>query len=226
MRGSQRNRCAVARQASDAIERVREFTKSSTERLEAMAWSLRIVDAEHVPGDVVEVGVWRCGNIMLSRLLSPSRICWAYDTFNGMTEPDPDLDVKAHGLPMRALDKYHSKKAAGRQWNAWPLREVMRDFHNSGITTDRMHFVEGPVEQTLQMAVPDHIAVLRLDVDWHLPTKASLEALYPLVVNGGFLIVDDYGHWAGCRKAVDDYFGVDVPPHMDVDYTCRIFRKC
>ena len=47
---------------------------------------------------------------------------------------------------------------------------------------------------------------MRLDTDWYESTKAELEILYPKLSNGGVLIIDDYGHWEGARKAVDEYF--------------------
>lgn len=215
----------MAQQADPIIERVRNYTKSSRERLASMVGALRAIEQHNIPGDVVEVGVWRAGNIMLARMLAPDRTCWLYDTFDGMTEPDPDLDVKVNGELNRAIDKYNSKKAAGRKWNAYPLWAVQGGFKEAGLSTERMRFIEGPVEDTLHEK-PDQIAILRLDVDWHRPTKAALEALYPLVVHSGFLIIDDYGHWAGARKAVDEYFGGHVPPYEDVDYTCRVYRKC
>lgn len=214
-------------QQADTLEWVRNYTKSSVERIASMQRMLCTIEDEHISGDVVEVGVWRAGNIMLARMLAPDRTCWLYDTFDGMTEPDPVLDIKVHGELNRAIDKYNSKKAAGRKWNSYPLWAVQNGFKDVGISMDRMYFVEGPIERTINLAdaKPQAIALLRLDVDWHGPTKVAIEALYPLVVSGGFLIVDDYGHWLGARKAVDEYFGDAVPPWEDVDYTCRVFRK-
>jgi len=212
--------------SSDPLEVVRTFTQSTPERLRAMADALLDIEEDNIPGDVVEVGVGRGGNIMLARMLAPSRECWLYDTFDGMTEPDPDLDVKVHGAPFRAIDKYNWKKARGLKWCIYPLEGVRQAFRDTHISMDRMHFIVGPVEETIQGKAPNQIALLRLDVDWHKPTKAAIERLYPLLSPSGFLIVDDYGHWRGCRQAVDEYFGEAVPPWEDVDYTCRVFRKC
>jgi O-methyltransferase len=215
-----------------AIEKVRPYTKSPTERLRAMAQALHIVSVDGIPGDVVEVGVWRGGNVMLARLIAPSRRCWLFDTFDGMTEPDPDLDYKLGviGSPKKAIHRYNLKKAGGTKWDARTIAETKQDFRDVGLDPeDRIVWVKGPVEDVLRRSpTPDQIAVLRLDVDWHKPTKASLECLYPKLVRWGFLIVDDYGHWAGARKAVDDYFGGadKLPSWYDADYTCRVLRKC
>ena len=56
-------------------------------------------------------------------------------------------------------------------------------------------------------------------------TKIELEILYPKLVSGGFLIIDDYGHFKGCRKAVDEYFRDDLPYLHYVDYSCRLIIK-
>jgi hypothetical protein len=61
------------------------------------------------------------------------------------------------------------------------------------------------VEHTLPDRAPQKVALLRLDTDWHASTKHILETLFPALVRGGVLIIDDYGHFHGARKAVDDY---------------------
>ena len=54
--------------------------------------------------------------------------------------------------------------------------------------------------------IPDKIAILRLDTDWYESSKFELETLYNNVVSGGVIIFDDYYHWDGQRRAVDDFF--------------------
>lgn len=76
-----------------------------------------------------------------------------------------------------------------------------------------MQFVVGPVEETLRRpAIPERIALLRLDTDWYESTRVELEVLFPRIVPGGVLIVDDYNYWAGQRKAVDEYFATRARP--------------
>lgn len=199
------------------IVKVAPYTKSSYARLEAMIAALRKIDDEGIPGDVVECGVWRGGNIILARMLCPDRLCWLYDTFAGMTEPQ-DVDRKKSGA--RALDIYHAK--GGAKWAAVSLDEVRDNLLVTNTLDDnRLRFVEGPVERTLvdPQNIPDKIALLRLDTDWHSSTKIELEVLYPRLQPGGVLIVDDYGHWQGARKAVNDYFAKAMPDMTRIDYT-------
>lgn len=201
----------------DVIDTVLKYTKGTRERVAAMVDALTELDAQDVPGDVVECGVWSGGNIILSRLVSPKRICWLYDTFHGMTEPG-QYDVKASGHPA----------PKGKNWDWVSVEEVRGNLELEHVLDDDyLRFVEGPVEQTLlvESNLPEWIALLRLDTDWYQSTKMELEILYPRLVPGGVLIVDDYGHWAGCRKATNDYFAEDALRLEWLDYTAVMMRK-
>jgi predicted O-methyltransferase YrrM len=91
----------------------------------------------------------------------------------------------------------------------------------------RFRIVEGDVLETLPAQAPAMLSVLRLDTDWYVSTKHELEQLYPRLLPGGVLIVDDYGYWRGARKATDDYFQtLHARPLLHrIDYTGRICVK-
>jgi hypothetical protein len=97
----------------------------------------------------------------------------------------------------------------------------------TGYPADKLHFVRGPVEQTLPHNAPAELALLRLDTDWYESTRHELEHLYPRVSDGGVLIIDDYGHWEGARRAVDEYFERQAKPLLlnRIDYTGRVAIK-
>ena len=95
---------------------------------------------------------------------------------------------------------------------------------DTGYPDHRCHFVVGKVEETLVDSRPKQIALLRLDTDWYESTRCELEYLFPLLSPGGVLIIDDYGHWEGCRRAVDEYFQKNRITMLlnRIDYTGRI----
>lgn len=193
------------------------YTKTGPKRMGAMAMALQYIEEEGVPGDVVECGVWQGGNIILARLMCPHRTCWLYDTFTGMTKAGI-FDHRRDGG--RMIDK------VGKE--AVSVARVMFNLSQSGAYNGRfLRFVEGSVERTLldPENLPERIAILRLDTDWYESTKVELEVLYPRLVEGGVLIVDDYGHWMGCKKAVDEYFEDHMPPMTQIDYSCRVLTK-
>ena len=81
-------------------------------------------------------------------------------------------------------------------------------------------FVKGDVLETLDhmRESPLCLSVLRLDTDWYESTLRELQILYPKLSIGGALLIDDYGHWEGARKAVDEYFS-SIPQKPLLQYT-------
>ena len=76
----------------------------------------------------------------------------------------------------------------------------------SGYPAEKIQYIKGKVEDTIPQQVPEEIALLRLDTDWYESTRHELIHLFPRLVKGGILIIDDYGYWKGARRAVDEYF--------------------
>ena len=94
---------------------------------------------------------------------------------------------------------------------------------------NNLTLVKGDVSETLRndKNIPKSISLLRLDTDFYESTKVELEVLFPLVVKNGLIVIDDYGHWQGQKKAVDDFFIKNnfQPFLFEVDHSCRIFLK-
>jgi hypothetical protein len=154
-----------------------------------------------------------------------------FDTFEGMTAPT-DHDVSPLDPP--ALETW--KAAEGGEQRPWSElfapelfdeQAVRETLLATGYPEERIHITRGPVEETLPAAAPEQLALLRLDTDWYESTKHEMEHLYPRLADGGVLIIDDYGHWEGARRAVDEYFGARGSPLLlnRIDYTGRIAVK-
>jgi hypothetical protein len=113
-------------------------------------------------------------------------------------------------------------------WCYAGIDEVRRNMASTGYPTERVHLAKGPVETTIPDQAPSGaIALLRLDTDWYESTRHELTHLFPLLGEGGILIVDDYGHWEGARKAVDEYLGGlarNFYMHR-IDYSGRLLVK-
>lgn len=218
------------------IERVRPYSMTSTERIWALVEAVRYAVRARVPGAFAECGVWRGGSVMamllaLERLGVLDRDVYLYDTFSGMTPPTT-VDTTDFGEP--AVETWAKATREDHPWRkafdpALQSEEaVRRTLLGTGYPGERLHFVAGPVESTLPAASPPRLALLRLDTDWYESTRHELEHLYPRLAPGGILVIDDYGHWRGCRKAVDEYFSrPDVRPILlqRIDYTARLGIK-
>lgn len=220
----------------ELILRARPYSLLSPERLIANLDAVEYIVRRGIPGAIAECGVWRGGSILvmigaLQRHGVSDRDIYLYDTFEGMTLPT-EADTSA--FDGSALSTW--RNAEGESRKAWEpyfraevfsLDQVKELIASTGYPADRVHFVVGKVEDTLPAQAPDEIALLRLDTDWYESTKHELEHLYPKIVSGGVLVIDDYGHWDGCRRAVDEYFATSAPPLLLArsDYTGRIAIK-
>lgn len=205
-------------------------------RLLAVIDAVRYCEARGVAGAFVECGVWRGGSVLtmilaLQDLECSDREIYLYDTFEGMTEPS-EVDVSRLEPP--AVETWHEAELGTHR--AWPelfAAEVFDEasvralLEATGYPAERLHFVAGPVEETLPEQAPEQIALLRLDTDWYESTHHELVHLFPRLNLGGVLIVDDYGHWQGARQAVDEYFASEHPPLLfsRTDYTGRLAIK-
>jgi O-methyltransferase len=218
------------------IERALPHTLTGVARLAALVEAVRHCIGGDVPGAFAECGVWRGGSVLamiltLQRLGREDRDIHLYDTFEGMTEPTGH-DVSPVDPP--ALETWReAQQRRERPWaNLFPSdavgeAAVRETLVSTGYPADRLHFVRGPVETTLPERAPERVALLRLDTDWYESTRHELDHLYPRLSAGGVLIVDDYGHWEGARRAVDEYFEQHPPrPLLNrIDYTGRIAVK-
>jgi O-methyltransferase len=187
---------------------VREYTMTSLERVAALCEAVRYVTRHGIQGDLVECGVWRGGSMLAAaRTLlehgDRERTLWLYDTFTGMSEPT-EVDVRdTDGSPAAALLASHDRSTD--LWAVSPLDEVKRVMALCDYPAEKVRYVPGKVEDTIPADVPARIAILRLDTDWYESTHHELVHLFPRVIPGGVVIVDDYGFWQGSRRAVDEY---------------------
>jgi O-methyltransferase len=199
-----------------------DFTHSmiGARRMRNIEECLDVVRSEGIRGDLAETGVWRGGAAVFMRGYLAAydmadRIVWAADSFAGLPPPthaeDAGYDYSAAQLPILAVS----------------LEEVRGLFARYGLLDERVRFLEGWFRDTLPAAPIDSLALLRVDGDLYESTMDSLAALYDKVVPGGFVLVDDYGDFPPCRKAVDDFRGQRGvrDPLVMVDWSGAYWRK-
>lgn len=205
-------------------EAVRTVTMTSPERVSALRRSVRRLVARNIPGAIVECGVWRGGSMLAAALTlgDTTRDLYLFDTFAGMPEP---TEHDRHGGESAAALLAQSSPDSWVRAEA-SLAEVRRTMSRSGYPEARIHYVEGRVEETIPGHAPESIALLRLDTDWYESTRHELQHLWPRLSPGGVLIVDDYGHWEGARRAVDEWLAGEPGLRLEeIDYTGRLVIK-
>jgi len=232
--GSESNRLPIEA-TPDEIEMIaslRPYTMTSAERIWSLLHAVQYVVDEQISGDFVECGVWRGGSVMamahqLSRMGVTDRRIWLYDTFAGMTQPT-EADVEAVSGTTAAEMLASTEVADGNNvWCVAGRSDVEANVRSTRYPNENFILVEGDVAVTLHESAPESIAVLRLDTDWYESTRVGLEVLYPRLTVGGVCILDDYGHWQGARRAVDEYFAAQGQrPFMHpIDFSGRLFFK-
>jgi O-methyltransferase len=227
---------------------VTPYTMTSAERIVALSNSVGYVVRNDIPGAIVECGVWRGGSMMvvgktLLKLGCPDRELYLFDTFEGMTPPeavDREVGGKTGAEILATTERrpdFRQRAEDPSRWliahadfNMWCIADesdVEANMASTSYPMDLVHLVRGRVEDTIPERAPDTIALLRLDTDWYASTKHELENLWPRLSPGGVLIIDDYGHWEGAHRAVDEFFArMEHPPLLQrIDATGRCAIK-
>jgi len=194
----------------EIIKSVKPYTMTSYERIFALMEAVRYIIKNNVPGSVVECGVWKGGSMMAvaKTLIDLNRYdldLYLFDTFEGMPKPSKfDFDDSNQS----AINEFNTKQLDenSSDWCRATIDEVTKTMYSIDYPREKIHLIKGKVEETIPKDAPETISILRLDTDWYESTKHELENLFPRLSKGGVLVIDDYGYWAGARKAVDEYF--------------------
>jgi O-methyltransferase len=186
-------------------------------RLDDLQRCVETVVADDVRGDVIEAGAWRGGASLLMRAtldtLGDDRSVWVADSFQGFAPADAPPDDGS--IDLRAFD-----------FLAVSEEDVRESFARLGFE-EGVLYVPGYFEDTLAALAAERWAIVRLDADTYEPTRHALRCLYPGLAVGGYLIIDDYGAFEGCRRAVDEFrreHGITEPLEK-VDSTCVRWRR-
>jgi len=143
-------------------------------------------------GNVVIAGTYLGGDVMSMTLTSPEREYHVIDSFQGLAAPVEQ-------------DMCESPCLEG-EFNAGGLDKWINNFKTKQIRVPRTYpmFID---ENTIQSVDVSNIAVLWLDLDHYIPTKACLDHFYDKVVDGGVIMTHDYGFFKcpGVKKACDPY---------------------
>jgi hypothetical protein len=167
-----------------------------------------------LPGDIVELGVYRGTSLMswanfmeIRNMGDRHKKVVGFDNFKGFGALDAKDGAKVGDVQKRVggFDSGVFEEA---------LKDAIAIFDADRFIPykPRVHLVNGDIEQTVPAYVRDNpgmrISLLHFDVDLYRPTKIALEHLWPLVVPGGVVAFDEYGipPWEGESRAVDEFF--------------------
>lgn len=185
-----------------ALNAIRPYTMVGEKRLLALLTNARRLCDEDVPGNLAECGVAAGGSAALlawavSKFSKRARKVFAFDTFRGLPPPGK---VDTHG----------EKRAAALGWGAGTCAAPTESLMEIAKLLKVDHLIT-PVAGLFSETLPKHIrdiqplALLHMDGDWYDSTMDILVHAYDAVSRDGYIQIDDFGYWAGCRLAVDDF---------------------
>lgn len=193
---------------------VQAETMIGLRRLDNLQFCVTDVLQRGVPGDLIETGVWRGGATIFMRGIlaahgDTDRTVWVADSFEGLPKPSGNHEADRDDIHWRFSELAVSEE------------EVRANFERYELLDDRVCFLKGYFQDTLADAPIEQLSVARLDGDMYESTIVALEALYPKLAIGGYLIVDDFGAVPGCRQAVEDYRREHrvAEPLVEIDWT-------
>jgi len=191
------------------------LTMTGLQRLDDLQVCVEQIVRDGVPGDLIEAGAWRGGASILMRatldtLGERDREVLVADSFEGFP-----VDEDGEHIDLSTYD-----------FLSVPLEEAKGNFARFGLDHG-VRFVPGFFEDTLPPLADGRWAIVRLDGDTYEATTTALNWLYPGLAPGGYLIIDDYGAFEECRRAIDDYrarHGIDEPIEP-IDWTGARWRR-
>lgn len=202
------------------IRKVFPYTMLSYPSLCQVYDFVRDIERQNLEGDVVEIGCWKggCAAFMgwTVKRYGGTRKVWAFDSFKGLPEP-----TKEDGGVWTSRRAIKQGQKGAFQARAEDVQSISHRMAADVIVTP------GFIEDTIPATSIEKIALLRIDVDLYEPTKHTLELLYDRVVDGGYVIFDDYASWAGSRQAIYEFFVEHkiYPNIMSHTYGPAFFRK-
>lgn len=150
------------------------------------------ITQRNIEGDFVECGVCNGGSAATISLafINSNKKAWLYDSFQGLPEPE-EIDG--------VLAKDYVGAFLGLEEK---VKEAMEIAH---FPKERYLIQKGWFADTFQEPLPEMISFLHIDSDWYDSVMLCLDTFYDLVSTGGIILLDDFGHWEGCREAFYDF---------------------
>lgn len=173
------------------IDKVKGFTLCRESKLISLIALANDLERRGIDGDFVECGTYKGGAAAaIASILAKEKKVWVYDSFEGMpvtTDLDGTEAVKWVGECVASVE------------------DVGEVFRKAGIDEGRLTIKKGWFENTFKDPSAEKISFLHIDADWYESVNLSLATFYDRVVEGGLIVLDDFGHWEGCREAFYDF---------------------
>jgi len=210
------------------VSRIRDnkLTYLSDRKLASLITTCRSIEARNLPGIFLEAGCALGGSaILLASIKRVGRPLNVYDVF-GMIPPPTKDDTQDIHARYQTIVEGKSTGIDGDRYYGYidDLYDVVKRNLASFDIDCKAHsvsLIKGLVQDTLVLDLP--VAFAHIDVDWYEPVWTCLDRVFPQLVVGGSIILDDYHDWGGCRKATDEYLR-QIVGRFDLDDSAGSMR--
>jgi len=188
--------------------RSRKLTYLSDAKLASLLRTCRAIEGSNLPGIFIEAGCALGGSaVLIATAKKAERPFFVYDVF-GMIPPPTSEDTPDVHDRYRTIVEGKSTGIGGDRYYGYHehLHDLVQSNLNSfGIDCEKhsVSLIKGLIQDTMKIDQP--VAFAHVDVDWFEPVMTCLRRVFPKLVVGGSIILDDYHDWGGCRKAADAY---------------------
>jgi O-methyltransferase len=168
------------------------------------------ISKQDIPGIFIEAGVALGGSaIIISSLMPENRSFHGYDVFEMIPPPSEKDDEMVHAR-YDVIKSGNSKGIGGDVYYGYLdnlYERVINNFNSFGLQVDQQHIYlhKGLFEATMNFSKENKVALAHIDCDWYEPVYFCLSQIYPALSKGGYIILDDYHDYGGCKKAVDEF---------------------
>lgn len=188
---------------------LKKLTYLSNSKLASLIKTCRSIEDASLPGIFIEAGCALGGSaILIASLKSFERPLFIYDVFGMIpsptTEDTPEVHARYNSIVEGKSEGISGDTYYGYMENLYAV--VQSNMQNFGINLEKqsVSLIRGLIQETMIVSQP--VAMAHVDVDWYEPVMTCLTRVYPNLVIGGSIILDDYHDWGGCRKATDEFF--------------------
>ena len=176
-------------------------------------------------GDVCEFGVAQgaTSTLLANEISKTDKNLWLFDSFRGLPAPTKKDKLKDDIFNLGDIKKYEGTMAN-------PISLVKNRLQKIKFPMNRVNIVNGYIEKTIKSSnLPKKVCFAYIDFDFYEPTKIALEFLDRTMVNGGFIVIDDYDYFStGIKNSVQEFLDAKdkkyklLLPHKNAGHFCIV----
>lgn len=202
----------------DLYKKVMDHTLLTPDRLWYLWLLPRLLSEANIKGEHAELGTYRGGSArMIYDSCHGNFPLHVFDTFSGLpaSQIRDKVDYHTRNNP---YDNDMPKGVIGAGSFASDLSEVVAFLKND---KDNVHFYPGTFPDTFEPVKGGKFSFVHIDMDLYEPTAAALSLFWKILVPGGLMVLDDYGHLHGVTHAVNEF---SLEENIPVNHTA--FMQC